>query len=228
MQSRRRYERHYVPDARDRDYPIRRLRTTRTSRYWDTGGLVLDQGDSPHCVGYALAAWLHAAPVRQFLDPDGIYFNAQLWDEWEGIDYEGTSVRGGMKFFKSIGLVGEYRWARTVGQVVNTLLTRGPMVLGTTWYPGMDEPDPRGELRLTGDPLGGHAYVGIGVDTIRRRVRVLNNWGPDWGERGRAWLPYDALEQLLAEDGEAAIATEVRPIARQAAGRKRARYRLAA
>jgi hypothetical protein len=60
----------------------------------------------------------------------------------------------------------------------------------------------RSFMRLKGDdiydvppdkPLGGHAMVLIGYDDSRQAFRVMNSWGPEWGDRGYGWISYRAF-----------------------------------
>jgi hypothetical protein len=43
---------------------------------------------------------------------------------------------------------------------------------------------------------GGHAMVFVGYDDTRMAYRVLNSWGPDWGDNGYLWWDYASLEAL--------------------------------
>lgn len=49
--------------------------------------------------------------------------------------------------------------------------------------------------------LGGHAILAIGYDENKGAIELQNSWGPDWGDAGRAWLPYAYIENPnLASD----------------------------
>lgn len=41
--------------------------------------------------------------------------------------------------------------------------------------------------------MGGHAVLAVGYDRIKRLVKVRNSWGPDWGDRGYFYLPYEFM-----------------------------------
>ena len=43
----------------------------------------------------------------------------------------------------------------------------------------------------------GHAVVVVGFDDDRfgGAFRVLNSWGPGWGDQGFFWLPYDTFRE---------------------------------
>ena len=207
-----------APDERDHAYPMALAvprTTTRTRRYWNASGWWGDQGRKPQCVGYAWTHWLEDGPVTHdapvpIVDPGWLYREAQLVDEWPGEDYDGTSVRAGAKVLQAKGLVGNYLWAESLRDVELALLESGPVVVGTAWYESMFEPDRSGRISIGGGVVGGHAYLLDGVNSARRSIRLKNSWGRTWGRRGFATLSFDDLARLLAEDGEACLATELR------------------
>lgn len=187
--------------------PVRRY------RYWSQAGWWGDQGATSMCVGYSLAAWIEDGPVTHpgiapIVRPRPIYDLARTMDEWPGVDYDGTSVRAGMKALRSMGWVDSFRWALSMEEVVETLLTGGPVVVGTNWYEAMFDPDPDGTVHIGGDVVGGHAYKLDGVSLDDRRVRGKNSWGRGWGSRGALWMSFDDLERLIDEQGEACFGVE--------------------
>lgn len=49
--------------------------------------------------------------------------------------------------------------------------------------------------------LGGHAVMMVGYDDATRRVIVRNSWGPNWGDKGYFYLPYEYINNpYLSED----------------------------
>lgn len=203
-------------DNRDYKYLIRthlRPTATITSKYWDCNGWWGDQGDTPQCVGYAWAHWIEDGPIGHsgpapIVPPDLIYSNAQKLDEWPGEDYEGTSVRGAAKYLKASGKVKSYLWAFDLNTLINTVLTRGPVVVGTDWYTDMFYPDTTGLIRVRGYVAGGHAYVINGVDTVKKIFRIKNSWGKSWGKSGLAYISFRDMEFLIKKQGEICIAVE--------------------
>lgn len=64
-----------------------------------------------------------------------------------------------------------------------------PVVVGLRITAAWDDgpatlPEPAGES------VGGHAVTLVGFSSERRAWRVRNSWGPEWGDRGEAWLPW--------------------------------------
>jgi len=215
MMTRRKFGRVAIPDQRDRRFLLPRGDSARTCRYWNANGWWGDQGTTSQCVPFAWLHWLEDGPITHkhvpppLISPPTLYKEAKKLDEWEGQDYEGTSVRGGVKALKRRGLIGEYRWAFTLDRVIHTLLELGPVVVGTDWYVGMSEPGRDHYLRLDGDLEGGHAYVLDGINLEQQRVRVKNSWGRNWARNGFAWLALSSLQALLRADGECCLATEL-------------------
>ena len=218
----RRFGRIAAPDKRDKNYQASRfvlsLESLPRVRHWATGK-VLDQGMTPHCVEYSGRQWLMSNPVRNQWPGDygSLYKLCQQNDEWDGEDYDGTSVRALFKVLQSNGYVDGYAWAWDNFTVTAWILQHGPMVLGTDWYEGMMETDRDGFIHAPGAPVGGHAYLLHGTnrnklcpDGTRGAHRICQSWGTAWGEHGYCWLSYKDTELLLANQGEACTAIEVK------------------
>ncbi len=82
-----------------------------------------------------------------------------------------------------------------------------PCVFG---FPVTDLPGADGNVpwpRKTDAFRGGQAVVAVGFDDQRRigsapkgALLIRNSWGPQWGEGGYGWLPYEYLRRYLAVD----------------------------
>uniref|UniRef100_I2Q584 Cysteine protease n=1 Tax=Desulfovibrio sp. U5L TaxID=596152 RepID=I2Q584_9BACT len=81
--------------------------------------LVLDQGREGACTGFGLAATINYLRWRnngyslqgiKSVSPRMLYHMAQLYDEWPGEDYEGSSCRGAMKGWNRHGVCSEALW----------------------------------------------------------------------------------------------------------------------
>jgi hypothetical protein len=189
------------------------------SRLWFPSPPILDQGQTPQCVGYSSAKFLAAGPVRNLKNvpsPADIYSAANSSDEWSPSPHDGTSVRAAFKYLAASGYIQTYNWAYTVDVVVDWLLTTGPMVFGTIWTDSMFNSTPGGFLKVEGSPIGGHAYLIRGVNRDKKcpdksvgAVRMVNSWGESWGQKGQAWIALTDVAKLLAEDGEACTAKEI-------------------
>ena len=209
-------------DERDKNYLIENyfsdshplMATPLTSRFWDDNGWWGNQGNTPQCVAYAWAHWLEDGPVNQsgtppIIQPKLIYENAQKLDEWVGENYAGTSVRGGVKYLKSVGKVQNYYWTFNLQTLINSVLYLGPVVVGTNWYWNMFYPNSEGILNIGGKLAGGHAYVINGVDTKRQLFRIKNSWGRTWGKNGSAYIRFYDMKRLIAQNGEVCLAVEI-------------------
>jgi Papain family cysteine protease len=200
------------------------------SRYWTPGAVVTDQGEEGACVGHGVVNEWMASPVRgnpvkafggaplnaqQAADQLAYraYRDAQRIDEWEGEQYDGTSVLAGMKIGQQRGWWSGYRWAFNMTEL-RAALEDGPLVIGVEWREGMYEAD-GGALYPVGRVVGGHCILVTGY-TPRRRVgtctgpayRLRNSWGAEWGIRGTAYIAADSLNAILFRaGGEAAVPT---------------------
>lgn len=194
----------------------------------------LDQSNTSACTGNARTYDLAGDPVPvkneqgKALDENfaqWLYHQAQLYDEWPGSNYEGSSVLGAIKALKANGYKGEYHWAFKIFDMCVAIGQVAPVVAGTVWYNSMFDPGPSGRLII--DPqsgeAGGHSYIipriavgpsakraWLGPDEKIRDVPllgILNSWGVNWGHRGQAWIWADDYEKYLMPGGEQCITT---------------------
>jgi hypothetical protein len=223
-------------DPRSLDYPAREIvgvqRATR--RLWSPGP-VLDQGREGACCGYSAVGEALASPVRVDLEraalpghqgdaagsawprnPHGlaiaVYRSAQRIDEWEGEQYDGTSVLATAKVMRSLGFWIEYRWTFSVTELRDAVIATGPAILGIPWLSGMYRTVGE-EVRAVGDVVGGHAILCNGYHPAksvngkppREMFGLFNSWGPNWGVGGQSWIAADDLAFLLRDQGEACV-----------------------
>lgn len=212
-------------DIRDKAFPFASTITPgqrQRSYTWMKNAIqVIDQGPRMgSCVGCTFIAEAAASPKAWDLGDDlkataeHYYFECQANDSFPGGEYpgaspfmQGTSIRAGAKTAQRRGMIGEYRWAYGAEQVAYAV-GRGPVVMGTWWFEGMDNPDASGYILPDGKKLGGHAWLIIGVNWRLRRFEMLNSWGTEWGNGGFAYLTFNSVDFLLTEQGEALVIME--------------------
>src|SRR5437867_3420564 len=205
------------PDPQDNDFPlgavIEAVDDARSQeRVWQLPAHLLNQGSTNSCVGHACAHFILAAPIMSHsTDAIALWRRAQEIDEFPGNEgtNSGTSVRAGFKALGERNLItSDYRWAANADETLRFVLTRGPVVVGSKWFPGMGQPT-NGVMRLTGNPGStGHADLLFGFSPDQDAFLMANSWGPSWGINGCAFLPYDALDQLMQQDGVVCSAIE--------------------
>lgn len=190
-------------------------------------GPLLDQLQTPLCVGFSDRGLIDGAPflTAPAIGPSAreIYDGAQAVDEWPGTNYDGTSVRAGMKFLQSVKAIASYVWGQTVDEAIAWMNGGyGTCVIGSNWYAEMSEVDRQGFLREPAanlaTPIGGHAFRLIWFDVKKGGVLMRNSWGHDFGfpdpktgvPTGYAYLRTAFLARLLAEEGEIAAPVQVK------------------
>lgn len=189
-------------------------------KMWSTDA-PMDQGDKPQCVAFAGIAYLLAAPIRNtgVSDPNWLYHQCQLNDDYPGEDYDGTSVRGLFKVLKNEGYIESYWWAFDVKQIANWILTTGPVVVGTLWTESMMTPQSNGFIRIgahePSSQHAGHCYLlkGVNLDTVcpdksKGAFRIQNSWGNQWGDGGCTLISMAEMQMLIREGGEACMSKE--------------------
>ena len=220
------FGRRAATDVRDHLYraPLKRPTPGVTSRTWYAGP-ALDQGYTSQCVAYSATGYLLAGPVRNLRQPfptiEALYKECQRNDEWDGEDYDGTSVRAVFKVLQREGYIDRYVWAYDARTVANWILTTSPVNVGTSWLDSMMDMDKAGFVRVFANDnpqvVDGHAYTLIGANTLKKcpdgtvgALRILNSWGGSWGQNGRAWISFVDFDILMREDGEACTAVEIK------------------
>jgi hypothetical protein len=191
-----------------------------------------DQGKEGACVGFSLS-WMMSILNRRLYDARQLYLSAQKFDEWDDTPpEEGSSVRAGCDVLRAIGHwriiqggrkipanleegIAENRWATRVDELRACIAAGIPFVLGINWYSNFQEPEAKriGKVsheywigkRDLGYVLGGHAICGYAASDRRQAFKLQNTWGDDYPA---VWIPYDTVERLLSEDGEACLVTD--------------------
>lgn len=189
-----------------------------------------DQGREGACVGFGWSHELCAKPRPIPKDATfalEIYHRAQQLDQWDGEDYEGTSVLAGAKAIQehmnsqNLPYIGGYRWAFGIRDVLRVLSYAGPVVLGIDWYNGMYNPDENYYITPTDGVVGGHCILAKhqkivklnpdlpadyeNLDLDASHVRLHNSWGTGYGLGGDAFITVRNLDKLLQDGGEACI-----------------------
>lgn len=208
------------PDDRDQIYAMERVDPSLMAiplsalpryKYWARGPL-LNQGNTPHCVGFSFEQWKGSSPLRSSTSNTGghdIYAACKAIDGYPG---DGTYIRAGAKVMQNQGRVETYVWAFNIDTMIHWLLQRGPVVVGTIWTEDMFDPSGwRQVLKPTGAEAGGHAYIIRGYNQDTRYFRIVNSWGPYWGDNGQASIHFDDFMTLLNRGAEILGAIEKRP-----------------
>lgn len=180
---------------------------------------ILDQGQVGSCTGNAATGMLGSgpfftsAPVRGLtLDEAyalGLYAQATHLDGIPGyyppID-GGSSGLGIAKALRTRGIVSRYEHAFST-EAMLTALKRAPVIVGTVWLAGMNTPDSRGFVHLTGKAEGGHEYLlreyePCGSVLSAGVLTFDNSWSESWGDRGRFRISVGDFAYLLRQQGD--------------------------
>lgn len=213
--------RHVEHDEQSRAYPAMVAAVKTKTVDWPISVPALDQGQLGACTGFALTQWLNTDYARvaltnagrhhvPFTEADAVQFYryATRLDNIPG-HYPptdtGSSGLAVCKAGKSMGLLSGYRHAFGF-QAMLMALQHSPVIVGTTWTRDMFTPDRRhGIIRNTGEIVGGHEYLVLGANLERGLVHIRNSWGPSWGIRGDAYIPFSSFMLLLADQGDCTV-----------------------
>lgn len=204
-----------IHEVDDRDWPMQLALpgepSKRTRRMW-TPDKALDQGNTPECVGYAWKKFLQCTPLKTADGPsaDEIYQKAKQIDGHPEIN--GSTVRAGVQALNSFGRIRSYVFAQSLNDVIQWLLTHGPVVTGLPWFDGMFQVDQQGFVWPRGNLAGGHAFVIYGFDA---NFYAISSWGTNFGinHDSKFLLRPDVFDMLMHMGGEACSAVERKVVA---------------
>lgn len=178
---------------------------------------VLDQGQLGSCTGNAATGALGSDPFFQTLAPATTLdedFAVKLYEQATTLDNvpgeypptdTGSSGIGVAKALQQRGLISGYQHTFSFNDFLQALLGY-PVIIGVTWYENFFEPDNNGIISIAGSQeAGGHEIVCDEIDADRKLVGLTNSWGTGWGLQGRFYIPFDLMEQLLDDNGDATI-----------------------
>ena len=183
------------------------------SRRWRLQrGLQMDQGPTPQCVAYTGKHWERALPLstRSGLEPAELYRRCKAIDGYPNSD--GTHARALMKVYQDLGMVESYHWGLGDRQAHDLwLLAVGGIWWGAYWTRSMFEPGPGAHLTVTGRAIYGHEVFVLGYHKALDAYELVNSWGNDWADRGRAFVKAADYWTLNAAGGDVVGAVEKKP-----------------
>lgn len=185
-------------------------------RVW-TPGAQLDQGNEGACVGFGSWGEALATParVRPAADPNQqaftMYHEARKRDEWEGEDYDGTSLTGGGNAMKALGYLDGFLWLHSAEEIAHAIAWSGPVVMGLPWTTTMDDgPDGEGFFQFGGSIRGWHCVLLYGSRgwvpgssfVARPHFRMRNSWGG----HANGFFDKPTIDNFFREGGDAWVA----------------------
>ena len=213
------------PKSWDYEYPRRLPAFGRNVRHTMNAPNV-DQFFTSGCVGFSATNMLNSAMAvrsrlrfnqhfygrntRAYLrNQDGLtnYSGATRNDPFPWVfppTDEGASAIGLMKFWQQMGVIQEYRWTFTFNGFL-AALQQQPVLMGTSWYRSMNNPDANGLATVSGNPVSGHEYVANQIIWNKKWVGFENSWGENWGLKGRFFLPFSEVEMLILNGGDVCV-----------------------
>ncbi len=212
-----------TPDSRDHFYQPSLIQLKPVVEP-DYGSLkILDQGKEGACTGFGLAAVINM--LNQKRDSDirvsarMLYNMAKKFDRWPGEAYSGSSCRGAIQGWKSMGVCSDELWPyrsedrshltieraknarnNTVGAYYRlqhniadfhaALNETGVIYVSANVHSGWWPRNVRGgRIHFRDQPQGGHAFAVVGYNETG--FLVQNSWGPGWGKNGLALWSYE-------------------------------------
>ncbi len=222
------------PDLRDRTYEPH-LEQLPLKLDPPAGLVILDQQQEGACTGFAMAAVVNKLNQLRYgahtisRKEDGasarmLYEMARFNDEWEGEDYDGSSIRGVVRGFfhngvctwrqwpyvqgrpggltvkraraaRSLSLGAYYRVMPVLNEYHAAISESGAVICSAQIHAGWQNPA-YDRIEPHAQVIGGHAFALVGYDD--RGFWVQNSWGSDWGRGGLAlWLYEDWIENVM-------------------------------
>jgi hypothetical protein len=196
----------FIPDMKG----LKTIMEEKVSKNWDFPGETLNQGSTPHCVGFSMANFGINLPVNsKYTNEDGhdFYYLCKIVDG-EPNEENGSYIRSAGKVLKDVGRIDAYAFAFSMDAIKWWIINKGPMIAGIVWTSGMMYPDENDIIRPTGQVVGGHAIL-LNEWTEDNYIGIQNSWGDVWGEDGKAYISAEDFETLFAYNGEVMTTVEL-------------------
>lgn len=186
--------------------------------------ICLDQGSEGACCGFGQTHRYVGTPSNGAATADDafkLYNLAKTIDEWEGVDYSGTSVLAATKAAQQLDWIDPatpYLWAFSERELAWGIYTTGPAVIGVPWFSGMTDTTPLGTISATGRIIGGHCVCVFGYYTDwpfetgpEPGYLIQNSWGMGWGRYGWCAIRASDMVKLLEDQwAETCLPTPLR------------------
>lgn len=172
-------------------------------------GPIKNQQDNPWCVGFSIYNLLVAEPIIQTpFSPERIYKEARKRDLENNDGIPGAKLNCAVDFLKEKGVIKSEFWTTSAEEVGQYIFTISPVVVSIPWKTGMDEVGKSGKMKLGGGYRGHHAVLAYAYDRLKDRIFFANQWGEDWGDRGKFSLSMADFKKLMGEGGIACALVE--------------------
>jgi hypothetical protein len=176
---------------------------------------VFDQGETSSCVPHATVGLARTMPfstrftgkLSYDTEPEilELYDASQQKDPYPGPPpaYDGTSSDATYQVLRERGEIASWKWLKGEAEVREWLTWYGPCTIGIVWLDNMFYPNAKGFLDVSGAVAGGHEIEVVRYDPLRDAYRLINSWGPGWGQGGRCSMASIDMRSLLDQDGDA-------------------------
>lgn len=187
--------------------------TPTIASWWNAECVILDQGNTGHCVGFTGADLMQAMPFYDKVENQNghdIYYQCKILDN-EPNEENGSYVRTLMLALRDNGIIKTFA-ATTSVDTVKEFVTNpngGPLAVGIGWTDSMFYPDSDGRVHPVGSDVGGHAISEVWYDADNDRHWFPNHWGLGWGVEGMFYLTSADLANRLEDDGECWAAVQI-------------------
>ena len=178
--------------------------------WFDMNIPVLNQGNSPACVGYSTVAMKEEQEMiesNKLVTFSGIDFYSEL-KEVDGMpNQKGTNIRTAMKMLQDRGVkdstgvpykIESYTSVKSIEELKYSIVANGFAVIGIEVYDNFYKPDDGVVVYKDNSKSNGlHAILLGAYDDNLCKFIIKNSWGEDWGINGYAYLDYMYVERAL-------------------------------
>ncbi len=193
---------------------------------------ILDQKSEGACTGFALAAVInYLNQQRGCMDKKVsarmLYEMAKRYDEWEGLEYSGSSCRGAIKGWDNMGVAEESLWkyvpnrkgnftieaaknarSTTIGAYFrlnqrisdfhSAINEAGVVYCSAKVHGGWDNKKLKDDvIPYDKKEKGGHSFAIVGYNSVG--FWVQNSWGKSWGNDGLAIWTYEDWQKNIQD-----------------------------